>query len=593
MSTDPAHPPVSSPNGADEQTPLLRPNDRHDEREEPQLDSSNGLIARISEGLGVTPTLIQVLPVLFLFYLALALPDLTIVDIMKRLLCGLWYLRNKPEEIPEDGPIPDEKCDIPGPVALFSSFLMIQSILQSLGGFIVTSLIAQLGARVGRKPVLLVLLLSQIVTLSFFMAALFMDNLIAALVLLILWLVSSSITGLQSVMIMANLMVIDTATPSSRMASLSFTIGAVYAGQVPSYAIGGYLDRTLGHKALFIFTIAVSVINLLYASSGAVKETFGGAKREAAWQERVERRARNRERSLERWNASEGDSTRGIRRVFRKTGEGMMTVIEPILRLKPFKKDNGSWNLRLTILGLVYTCASLGIGYIGPALIAFGTVILRHDPQKNGITMTMITAAQLLGLMVIFPLISKWGIVLYTKIHGRGHKLNGVGPLGPIHSEEREALVGEDERSDPCSDFSTAHFDVYLLRFCYAFGAAFLFCVGFVRTDAQLWPLIMFTSLMSGAHPALQSIVAATVQPILSGEAVAGIEMVGHVARLGSPMLIGALQSKTLLTMPTLSFLVMAALVTMGFLLTFLVRDEDRYRPPRVQENGATHTEEQ
>jgi hypothetical protein len=133
MSAD--HPPISSPNGIhDEQTPLLRPN-HHDERERPQPDSSsNGLIARIAERLGVTTTLIQLLPVLFLFYLALALPDLTTVDIMKRVLCGIWYLRNKPEDIPEDGPLPDEKCETPGPVALFSFFLMTQSIMQSLGG---------------------------------------------------------------------------------------------------------------------------------------------------------------------------------------------------------------------------------------------------------------------------------------------------------------------------------------------------------------------------------------------------------------------------------------------------------------------------
>jgi hypothetical protein len=166
------------------------------------------------------------------------------------------------------------------------------------------------------------------------------------------------------------------------MASLSVTIGTMYAGQVPSFVLGGFLDRTLGHKVLFIVTIAVSVINLLYTSSGAVQETFGGAKREAAWQERVERRARNRERSLERWNASEGDTTRGIKRVFRKTGEGIMAVVEPILRLKPFKKADGSWNLRLTILGCVYALVSLGIGYVGPALVAFGTVVLRNDPQR-------------------------------------------------------------------------------------------------------------------------------------------------------------------------------------------------------------------
>lgn len=48
----------------------------------------------------------------------------------------------------------------------------------------------------------------------------------------------------------------------------------------------------------------------------------------------------------------------------------------------------------------------------------------------------------------------------------------------------------------------------------------------------------------AGAHPALQSIAAASVSPIQAGEAIAGVEMVGQIARFTSPIVIGTLQSK-------------------------------------------------
>jgi hypothetical protein len=102
--------------------------------------------------------------------------------------------------------------------------------------------------------------------------------------------------------------------------------------------------------------------------------------------------------------------------------------------------------------------------------------------------MTLITAAQLFGLMVVFPSLSKWGVVFYTKIHKRRHNANGVNVSGSIHTEEREPLVGEDDQDDPHSEFSVAHFDVYLLRLSYFVGALFALLVGFARTNAQMVP---------------------------------------------------------------------------------------------------------
>jgi hypothetical protein len=121
--------------------------------------------------------------------------------------------------------------------------------------------------------------------------------------------------------------------------------------------------------------------------------------REAARLERRERHRQARERSLERWNAeteemaeSNGDIGRGrtlgrnavrhARRATRKTAEGVLTVFDPILRLKPTKQENGRINARLAVLASSYFLYSLGTGYLGPAIVSYMTVVMLADPEQ-------------------------------------------------------------------------------------------------------------------------------------------------------------------------------------------------------------------
>ncbi|KAG8750784.1 hypothetical protein FRC14_000222 [Serendipita sp. 396] len=519
---------------------------------------------------------------MFLNSLASGLPTLTIVEIVQRVLCQLWYIRNRPDKIPESGDIPDEMCQTPGPVAAFSAFMVIQAILISAAGFMITSFIGQYAALMGRKPILLLVLLGGLATACSFSAALFIPSYIGVLVFFSLWLILSALSYPVSTLMIINLMVIDTALPDERTTRLALIFGGMYAGEIPAYTIGGFINRVVGPRILSLIIISISLFQVLYASA-ITNETFGGEKREAARQERHERRQTARERSLERWAEQEGDSTRGLKRAVRKTYEAIRAVLDPLTRLQPVKRDDGRWNYRLTMIGISYFLMSLSSGYVNVGLIAYLTIVLRRNPEQNGFILTWISAMQLTGATIAFPLISKLGRILYAKLTARKQK--GKGPTAgqdpDISRAERDVspAPSSDTISNPRSEYSSAHFDVYLLRWSWSFIALFFVVIGFAKNTWQLAAVCSLVLAFSGAHPTIQAITAASVNSIQTGEAIAGLEMVGAIGRFASPLVFGAVQAKVIITAPLVLWMSMAAVTIAGIALTFFIRDDDRYIP--------------
>ncbi|KIM32157.1 hypothetical protein M408DRAFT_63372 [Serendipita vermifera MAFF 305830] len=543
-----------------ERTPLLAERETTLQQEN---HISYTVISRLWERYDLLPPVVRVTPILFLSTLSHGLPQLTIVDIMKNIICVLWYTKNAPDEIPEDGAIPDEKCQTPGPIAWFSAFMVIQALMLAFGGFISTSLVAQFGTRVGRKPILLSLVMGQVVAMASFTAALFIPSGIGTLAPLVVWLVFSSFTSSSPILLTCNLMVIDNAESDARTAALSVTIGAVAAGGIPSFALGGILYRLSGPRKLCLITLGILTFTFLLSFSGLVRETFGGNKLIAAREERQERRRQARERSLERWISNEGDITRGPRRAVRKSYEAIHALFDPVLRLGPTTKDDGTKNLRLTWLGIAYFFSILGTGYLAPALVSYMTIVLHQDPTQNGLTMTAVSIFQTLSLALFFPFAATKGRRLYTSIHSRTIGKNKYARSQPNASfSERQPPVTTNPTNtlqSASSGISTTHFDVYLLRWCYSVYIPLILGMGYVKNNTQLILCASFapnlysanvflvTSLLtlcSGSHPLMQSIAAATVSPIQTGEAIAGVEMVGQIARIVSPLMIGSLQSR-------------------------------------------------
>lgn len=135
----------SNANRPEETTPLL-PNDA----QQNGIDNTNNINGSIHSGqddqsskwtsgidIQKIPVMFRVAPPLFLVTLADNMTYLTIVDLMKKFLCSVWYSMHRPDEVPEDGPIPVEKCQLPGPVAWFSAYMVISNIMLALSGELV------------------------------------------------------------------------------------------------------------------------------------------------------------------------------------------------------------------------------------------------------------------------------------------------------------------------------------------------------------------------------------------------------------------------------------------------------------------------
>ncbi|KAG8798325.1 hypothetical protein FRC17_007504, partial [Serendipita sp. 399] len=261
-------------NGHNEREPLLPHATRVQDDEDDHTRSSNSKIDQFLSTIRSTPTHIRVMPVIFLTSIAYGLPTLTTIDIVKRVLCQIWYMRNKPDQIPDDGDIPDELCLTHGPVAAFSAFMVTQAVLTSTAIFFLTSFIGQYAAMIGRKPILVLVVLGGIATACSFLAALFVPNDVVALVFLAIWLITSAFSHPMGPLIVTNLMVIDTAPPDERTTRLALVFGAMVAGDVPAYSVGGFINRVAGPRVLLLTVVSITLIQLLYTSV-IVKETFG------------------------------------------------------------------------------------------------------------------------------------------------------------------------------------------------------------------------------------------------------------------------------------------------------------------------------
>ena len=106
--------------------------------------------------------------------------------------------------------------------------------------------------------------------------------------------------------------------------------------------------------------------------------------------------------------------------------------------------------------------------------------------------MTAIAIFQTIGLTLIFPFVATKGRGLYTRIQSwRLHKkrlANGqsIGNNAEQQPASTTSGNGEDTMENPNSELSTAHFDVYLLRWCYLVFVVFFIVVGFIKTNTQL-----------------------------------------------------------------------------------------------------------
>lgn len=105
--------------------------------------------------------------------------------------------------------------------------------------------------------------------------------------------------------------------------------------------------------------------------------------------------------------------------------------------------------------------------------------------------MTALATFQTIGLVIIFPFVATRGRVLYTRLHSSGSRKQEPGKAHPIGGiTEQQPSIGslddDDTMDNPVSELSTAHFDVYLLRWCYILFIILVASTGYTRTEAQM-----------------------------------------------------------------------------------------------------------
>jgi hypothetical protein len=91
-----------------------------------------------------------------------------------------------------------------------------QSSISIFTAFLVASLVAQYGAMIGRKPILILILFGYSVSIISFTSILFISNDILGFTLLGVWLIVSSLCGPLATILLANLITVDSATPETR-----------------------------------------------------------------------------------------------------------------------------------------------------------------------------------------------------------------------------------------------------------------------------------------------------------------------------------------------------------------------------------------
>lgn len=168
---------------------------------------------------------------------------------------------------------------------------------------------------------------------------------------------------------------------STRTTALSVVAGSFAAGASISFITGGTITTMTGSPVVAcVLALCVGVASIVTALF--LPETFGQEKINRAQVERVERAHQARAHSLERWLAEEGDRTRGPRRAVRKTAQGVLSVFEPLTRLRPTRNTTtGRFNFRLLNLALGSFIAAISAGYLSPAILTYMFAVLHFNQQ--------------------------------------------------------------------------------------------------------------------------------------------------------------------------------------------------------------------
>jgi hypothetical protein len=308
----------------------------------------------------------------------------TSLDIIRSLVCLLWYNVNDPGNAPDtSGNISgDERCEAPGVNEWFSFAILVASILMAVGGrapsihhtdykylcadqspifsgVLSSTLIGSLTPKLGRKPL----------QLAYISAAAFCRLLLplcfkVTLWLFPVWVVLDNLAGPSVIVLLIYMTVTDLTEEGERTTYLLLATGLGALGRAPSFFIGGLITSLTGSPFTVYYVSFGLQLTVAILFGFLIDESFG-----------PERRAeRQRELELQRAQRAEtgtSPSQNGKVKQFLLRGWTSLTAPFNLLaRLLPTRNSRtGKKNYRLLLLSISFFCGSFVTHYVQGVIV--------------------------------------------------------------------------------------------------------------------------------------------------------------------------------------------------------------------------------
>ncbi|KDR78059.1 hypothetical protein GALMADRAFT_245037 [Galerina marginata CBS 339.88] len=498
--------------------------------------------------------LILVIPLATIYRFAIILPTTTSFRIIQLVACQVWYHWNDPSTIPTP-----ESCSTPGVDRYYSAIISILAIGDGIGGIFGCAVVSFLSSRFGRKPVLLGLIFIGVLSHFSILTSQLLEGW-KQVVMFAVW-AAFELTGSSLATIFAiNLYILDFAQAEERSIALSRIAGWSYLGSALALLLGGSITvHTQATIAVYITSLTILGSLLLYTMV-AVPESFPASKREQLRRERA---------------ATAPSSQPLIQRLKSSTA----FVSEPLQLFKPhYNPLTGRRNWRLVYCAIHIFIVGVADGYAVLAMVLYFITYYKYTPAQTGYVLTIVHITNVVVLTVLVPLVLRFLKPLYAR--NEPFSISGLDtPAG--EDGNHIGTINEDGPSEAVSRTSD-HLDVHLTIVSWAIESLAYIGVGAATTLATQLVAVICIGFGAGRAPVFRSLVAASVNPLKQGEALASTEMVSNLASMLSPILMGNIMTLTITSAPQTIFYVHAVIIAAGAAVLFLVKDEDRYQKPAI-----------
>ncbi|KDR78060.1 hypothetical protein GALMADRAFT_266598 [Galerina marginata CBS 339.88] len=509
--------------------------------------------SRSAEYARLSPTTF-IIPLALVYRLALLLPTTTNLRIIQLVACRIWCYRNDPTRIPTG-----ESCSTPGVDRYYSAITSILAIGDGIGGMFGCGAASFLSSRFGRKPVLLGLIFIVVVDHFSILTFQLLEGWKQA-VMFALW-ATCELTGSSlAVIFVINMCIVDLAQPEKRSVGLSKVTGWSYLGSALSFSLGGSITART-HDTITVYITSLSILgSLLLYTVVAVPESFPSAKREKLRRERVARAP-----SSQSWIQTLKLST--------------AVVSEPLQLLKPdYNPLTGRQNWRLVYCAVHIFIVTVADGYAVIAMALYCTTRYNYTPAETGYVLSTLHITNAIVLTALVPCVVRSMKPLYKLKELVG--LSDLETMAGDHGICSETMTEDASRRVVWR--TSDHLDVHITMISWAVESLAYIALGAATTVTGQLVAVICIGLGAGRAPVFRSLVAASVDPLKQGEALASMEMVFNLASVLSPMLMGNIMTLTITRAPQTLFYVHAAIIALGASVLFLVRDSDRYKKPAI-----------